>query len=69
MYNKNTASSEKNMLDEIEGVIQGHRDGHGFEEIGRRLKHSSDAARMLWYRAFKQLSVELERTRMGVGGG
>ena len=30
MYIKNSASSEKNATDEIEGVIQGHRDGHGY---------------------------------------
>ncbi len=52
-----------------QAILLRHRDGHGFEEIGRRLKRSSDAARMLWYRAFKQLGVELERACMGVGGG
>ncbi len=30
MYSKNTAAQDKGLLDEIEGVIQGHRDGHGF---------------------------------------
>lgn len=30
MYIKNTAAPDKNLLDEVEGVIQGHRDGHGF---------------------------------------
>ncbi len=30
MYSKNTAAPDKGLLDEIEGVIQGHRDGHGF---------------------------------------
>ncbi|TFZ01602.1 ribonuclease R [Ramlibacter rhizophilus] len=30
MYIKNTAAPDKNLLEEIEGVIQGHRDGHGF---------------------------------------
>ncbi len=30
MYSKNSASPEKNLLEEIEGVIQGHRDGHGY---------------------------------------
>ncbi len=30
MYSKNTAPADKQSLDEIEGVIQGHRDGHGF---------------------------------------
>ncbi|MBL0420361.1 ribonuclease R [Ramlibacter sp. AW1] len=30
MYIKNTSSQDKNLLEEIEGVIQGHRDGHGF---------------------------------------
>jgi len=30
LYIKNTAAPEKNLLEEIEGVIQGHRDGHGF---------------------------------------
>ncbi|MFY8104167.1 MAG: ribonuclease R [Ramlibacter sp.] len=30
MYIKNTAAPDKGLLDEIEGVIQGHRDGHGF---------------------------------------
>jgi RNA polymerase sigma-70 factor (ECF subfamily) len=52
-----------------QAILLRHRDGRGFEEIGRRLNRSSDAARMLWYRAFKQLGVELERTQMGVGGG
>ncbi|MEY4711954.1 MAG: putative exoribonuclease [Pseudomonadota bacterium] len=30
MYIKTTAAPDKGLLDEIEGVIQGHRDGHGF---------------------------------------
>jgi ribonuclease R len=30
LYSKNSASPEKNLLEEIEGVIQGHRDGHGY---------------------------------------
>ena len=30
MYSKTTATPDKGLLDEIEGVIQGHRDGHGF---------------------------------------
>ena len=30
MYSKNTAPSDKQPSGEIEGVIQGHRDGHGF---------------------------------------
>lgn len=38
-----------------------HRETLSFNEIGQRLGRSSDAARMLWYRAFDQLSSELER--------
>jgi ribonuclease R len=30
LYSKNTAAPDKGLLDEIEGTIQGHRDGHGF---------------------------------------
>jgi RNA polymerase sigma-70 factor (ECF subfamily) len=37
-----------------------HYEGLGFEEIGRRIGRSSDAARMLWYRAFDRLSREFE---------
>ncbi len=30
MYSKNTGPSTQGLLDEVEGVIQGHRDGHGY---------------------------------------
>jgi ribonuclease R len=30
LYSKTTATPDKGLLDEIAGVIQGHRDGHGF---------------------------------------
>ena len=50
-----------------EAILLRHRDGQGFEEIGRRLNRTSDAARMLWYRAFKQLGLELERVAVRVG--
>jgi RNA polymerase sigma-70 factor (ECF subfamily) len=36
-----------------------HRDQLSFEEIGRRLDRSTDAARMLWGRAIAQLQKEL----------
>lgn len=36
-----------------------HAESLGFEEIGRRMSRSADAARMLWYRAFDRLSREL----------
>jgi RNA polymerase sigma-70 factor (ECF subfamily) len=38
-----------------------HRDHLSFEEIGRRLDRSADAARMLWGRAVAQLQKELQR--------
>lgn len=38
-----------------------HRDGLSFGDVGRRMNRSADAARMLWYRAFEQLSCEIER--------
>lgn len=36
-----------------------HAEGLGFEEIGRRMNRTADAARMLWYRAFDRLSREV----------
>jgi RNA polymerase sigma-70 factor, ECF subfamily len=41
-----------------------NRDGLRFTEIGRRIDRSADAARMLWYRALRQLKKEL-----GIGDG
>lgn len=38
-----------------------HQQQLGFTEIGRRLKRSPDAARMLWWRAFERLAEHLER--------
>lgn len=39
-----------------------HYEQHGFEEIGRMLERSADAARMLWMRALEQLRRELNRS-------
>ena len=36
-----------------------HGEGLAFEEIGRRMNRTGDAARMLWYRAFDRLSRKL----------
>lgn len=41
-----------------------HRDGLDFVQISARLGKTSDATRMLWYRAFDQLSKAVER-RLG----
>jgi RNA polymerase sigma-70 factor, ECF subfamily len=40
-----------------------YHDGLAFEEIGRRLGRSADAARMLWARAVDQLKLELHGDR------
>ncbi|MBI3462735.1 MAG: sigma-70 family RNA polymerase sigma factor [Planctomycetes bacterium] len=40
-----------------------HRDGLPFDEIGRRMDRTADSARMLWYRAFDQLSRNLDAYR------
>ncbi len=37
-----------------------HREGLPFDEIGRCMNRSADSARMLWYRAFDQLSRKLD---------
>jgi RNA polymerase sigma-70 factor (ECF subfamily) len=37
-----------------------HRDQLGFHEIGRQMNRSTDAARMLWWRAFERLAERLE---------
>jgi RNA polymerase sigma-70 factor (ECF subfamily) len=50
-----------------EAILLRHRDGHSFEQIGLRLSRTADAARMLWYRAFKQLGLELEGVSVRVG--
>jgi RNA polymerase sigma-70 factor (ECF subfamily) len=42
-----------------EVILLRHREQLPFEEIGRRLGRSTDAARMLWWRAFERLSEEL----------
>lgn len=44
-------------------ILLRHRDSCTFEEIGRRMARSADAARMLWGRAFDQLGRELQRSR------
>jgi RNA polymerase sigma-70 factor (ECF subfamily) len=36
-----------------------HRERLSFEEIGRRMGRSPDAARMLWWRAFERLAEQL----------
>ncbi len=41
-------------------IVLRHREGCSFEEIGRRMNRTSDAARMLWYRAFERLGSELQ---------
>ena len=64
------ANEEQQLLDaalltlskEYREVIElRHREHLSFAEIGARLSRSSDAARMLWYRAFEQLSAAIER--------
>jgi RNA polymerase sigma-70 factor, ECF subfamily len=40
-------------------IVLRHREQLGFEEIGRRMSRSTEAARMLWYRAFERLASEL----------
>ncbi len=48
--------------DDYREIIQlRHREQLEFEEIGRKMNRSSDAARMLWYRAFERLAAELRR--------
>jgi len=42
-----------------EVILLRHREQGSFEEIGRRLGRSPDAARMLWWRAFERLAEEL----------
>jgi RNA polymerase sigma-70 factor (ECF subfamily) len=42
-----------------EVILLRHREQCPFEEIGRRLGRSPDAARMLWWRAFERLAEEL----------
>jgi RNA polymerase sigma-70 factor (ECF subfamily) len=49
------------LCDDYRQVIQlRHYEGLSFEEIGRRIGRSPDAARMLWYRAFDRLSREFD---------
>jgi RNA polymerase sigma-70 factor (ECF subfamily) len=49
------------LSDEHRQVIElRHREDLPFAEIGRRMHRSPDAARMLWSRAFEQLSRELD---------
>jgi RNA polymerase sigma-70 factor (ECF subfamily) len=43
-----------------EAILLRHRDGCSFEEIGKRLNRSADAARMLWWRAIEQLQKLIE---------
>jgi RNA polymerase sigma-70 factor (ECF subfamily) len=40
-------------------IVLRHREGRSFEEIGRVLQRSSEAARKLWGRAIQQLQREL----------
>jgi RNA polymerase sigma-70 factor (ECF subfamily) len=40
-------------------ILWRHREQRSFEEIGRLLERSADAARMLWWRAFERLAEEL----------
>lgn len=40
-------------------ILLRHRDQRSFEEIGMAMDRSTDAARMLWWRAFECLSAEL----------
>ncbi|MCA9265904.1 MAG: sigma-70 family RNA polymerase sigma factor [Planctomycetales bacterium] len=44
-----------------EVILLRHREHLSFVQIGERMNRSADAARMLWYRAFEQLSREVER--------
>jgi RNA polymerase sigma factor (sigma-70 family) len=46
--------------DQAEVIRLRHRDGRSFEEIGRLLGRSADAARQLWRRAVERLQEELE---------
>lgn len=49
--------------DDYRTVIQlRHRERYSFSEIGSRMNRSSDAARMLWYRAFERLAQQLDRS-------
>lgn len=47
-------------IDYRDVILLRHREQLTFEEIGRRLGRSTDAARMLWYRAFERLSVAVK---------
>jgi len=47
--------------DHREVVLYRYQQGLSFEEVGRRLHRSADAARMLWARAVEKLKVELKR--------
>jgi RNA polymerase sigma-70 factor (ECF subfamily) len=40
-------------------ILWRHRENCSFEELGQRLERSPDAARMLWYRALKELQKVL----------
>lgn len=42
-------------------ILLRHRDQCAFDEIGRQTGRSTDAARMLWWRAFERLAEELEQ--------
>lgn len=48
------------LSDEHRQVIElRHREHRNFSEIGQIMGRSTDAARMLWWRAFEKLSIEL----------
>jgi RNA polymerase sigma-70 factor, ECF subfamily len=48
-------------------VLWRHREGLDFEEIGRRLDCSADAARKVWARAIERLRREMMGRRAGAG--
>lgn len=54
------ASALRKLPEEYRRVLEmRHRHHCSFAEIGESLERSSDAARMLWYRAFQQLTATL----------
>jgi RNA polymerase sigma-70 factor (ECF subfamily) len=50
-------------------ILWRHQEQLSFEEIGRQLGGSADAARMLWARAIKRLQHEIKRATEGAGSG
>lgn len=55
-----SAALERLPEDYRRAIIMRHRDHLTFVQIGELLGRSPDAARMLWYRAFQQLSTTVE---------